>query len=140
MPLLAFRSVVVALLGWAALQAAFLTYQAHQFLNEPYAMVGAVVLAAATVALLLSGVLAAVGRKFHKPLLGVAVIAPAFLVFGMTAIGNVSAWHAFSQLACTKGVGLCFPQAEAFLLALGLAAAAGGVFAMYARKRAAGGA
>ena len=140
MPLLAFRSLVVALVCWAALQGAFLTYQAHQFLTEPYALVGSSALAAATVALLFSGVLAAVGRRFYKPLLAVAAIAPIFLVFGMAAMGNVSPTHAFAQLACRTGVGLCFPQAEAFLLALALAAIAGGAFVVYARKRASGGA
>ena len=126
-------------MGWAALHAAFLTYQANRLLTDPYAVVGGVNLAAATVALLVSGALAASGRNFYKPLFAVAALAPAFLLFGLAGMGNVLAPYAVAQLMCIKGVGICFPQPRAFLVALGLAAAAGGAFGSYVRLRGASG-
>ena len=127
---------VALLCLWAALQGSFLTYQAHQFLNQPYNLVGGIVLAMASVLVLTSGVLAALRRRaFYAPVFAVAIIAPVFLVFGLSQMGDMSLSEAYAQATCAKGVGVCFPQAASFLQALSVTAIVGGALLIYLARR-----
>jgi hypothetical protein len=130
---------VALLCLWAALQGSFLTYQAHQFLNQPYDLLGGVFLGLATVLVLASGVLAALRRRvFYAPMFIVALAVPAFVVLGMAQMGDMSVSQAYAQATCAKGVALCFPQAGSFLRALALAAVLGGVLVLYLSHRSRG--
>ncbi len=131
-----FRYLFAALALWAAVQASYLTYQAHQFLIQSYSTAGASVLALASIALVASSALAALGREaFYAPNLAVAVAAPLFLVIGLAQMGDVSLSQAYAQVVCSKGVGLCFPQAASFLQALFISAAVGGALVIHAHFR-----
>ncbi len=118
--------------AWAALQGSYLTYQAHQFLNEPYNLRGAVVIAVASVLVLTSGVLAALRRRsFYAPVFTAALLAPALLVIGLSQMGDISVSQAYAQATCAKGVGICFQQAASFLKSIAVAAFLGGALLLY---------
>jgi hypothetical protein len=127
----------VALLSlWAALQGFFLTYQAHQFLNQPYNLVSGLVFALASALVLASGILAALRRKnFYAPAFVVAVVAPIFVAVGLSQMGDMTVTQAFAQATCAKNVGVCFPQAASFLQALAATAIVGGALVIYLARR-----
>jgi len=121
---------------WAALQGSYLTYQAHQFLNKPYNMVGGAVLGLASLLTLTSAVLAALHRReFYAPVFAVALGAPAFVVLGLSQMGDLSVSQAYAQAMCAHGTGLCFPQAASFMQALAVAAFLGGILVVYLARR-----
>ena len=139
MPVRVFFYGVAVLCAWAALQGLLLTYHAHQFLNHPYNVVGGTVLALASVLVLASGVLAALRRRaFYAPTFAVALAAPAFIVIGLSQMGEISVSESYAQATCAKGFAICFPQTASFLQALMVAALAGGVLALYLARRSRG--
>ena len=120
---LQYAVAVVAL--YACLQGAFLTFQAHQFLIEPYSRVGFSMLALSTAALAATGILALLGRSgFHALALVVCALAPLLLVAGISHMANTPLLDAFKQAVCSQGVGICFPQAASFLYVLPVLAVA----------------
>lgn len=121
---------------WAALQGSFLAYQAHQFLNQPYNVVGSIVFALASSLALGSGVLAALReRTFYTPVFAVTVGMPIFLVVGLSQMGDMPVTQAFAQATCAEGVGACFPQAASLLQALAATAIVGGALVTYLDRR-----
>ena len=121
---------------WAALQGSYLTYQAHQFLSQPYNVVGGAVLGLASILTLASAVLAALRRReFYAPVFAVALGAPAFVIFGLSRMGDLSVSQAYAQAMCAQGTGLCFPQAASFMQALAVAALLGGILVVYLARR-----
>jgi hypothetical protein len=122
---------------WAALQGSYLTYQAHQFLDQPYNWVGGAVLGVASLLTLASAILAALRREaFYAPVFAVALGVPAFVVLGLSRMGDLPVSQAYAQAICAQGTGVCFPQAASFMQALAVAAALGGFLVVYlARNR-----
>ena len=130
-----FYGVAVVCL-WAALQGSYLTYQAHQYLNQPYNMVGGAVLGLASLLTLASAVLAALRRRdFYAPVFAVALGTPVFVVLGLSRMGDLSVSQAYAQAMCAHGSGLCFPKAASFMQALAVAAFLGGVLVVYLARR-----
>ncbi|HQC95057.1 MAG TPA: hypothetical protein PK306_05065 [Aquabacterium sp.] len=96
----------------------------QQFLIEPYSTVGFISLLLFAVALAATCILAVVGRtEFHSIALLVCVLAPPFLVWGISRIAGTPLLEAFNQAICNQGVGMCFPQAASFLFILPVLAA-----------------
>ena len=119
MPNRALRYAVAAVALYACLQAAFLTYQAHQFLIEPYSTVGSGLVVLFAAALAATGILAILGRfKFHAIALLVCLLAPSLLVAGISRMAGTPLLEAFRQAACIQPVGICFPQVASFLYVL----------------------
>jgi len=121
---------------WAALQGSYLTYQAQQFLNQPYNWVGGAVLGLASLLTFTSAVLAALRRRaFYATVFAVALGVPAFVVLGLSRMGDLSVSQAYAQAMCAHGTGVCFPQAASFMQALAVAAFLGGVLVVYLSRR-----
>lgn len=116
MPSRALRYGVAAVALYACLQAAFLTYQAHQLLIKPYGTVGSGLVVLFAAALAATAILAILGRsKFHVIALLVCLLAPSLLVAGISRMADTPLLEAFRQAACLQPVGICFPQVASFL-------------------------
>jgi hypothetical protein len=119
MPNRALRYAVAAVALYASQKAAFLTYQAHDLLIEPYSTVGTGLLVLLASALAATGILAILGCvKFHALALLVCILAPSLLVVGISRVAGTHLLEAFRQAACLQPVGLCFPQVASFLYVL----------------------
>ena len=132
----ALHYAAAAVAMYASLQAGFLTYQAHQFLVEPYSTIAFALLALFTVALVATAVLALLGRAgYHVLALVVCVLAPSFLVMGIGRIASAPALEALKQAVCAAGVGLCFPQATRVMYAIPILAIVAVASLVLARQR-----
>ncbi len=89
-------------------------------------------LSLASALLLVSGVLAALRRSaLYAPLFVVVLVAPIFLVLGLSLMGDMPVTQAYAQATCAKGIEVCFPQAVSFLQSLASMAIAGGALLVY---------